>query len=183
MLRKCSNHGFKDISQLNIFHNGLRYDTKMLLDAAAGGTMMVVDVEQATNIIDTLTSTYYQDQNDRQIEPKKGKMYHNTSNEPLAHNKILTQQMEALMKQISKLSQQLQVVESYQSQIQSMKCDFCGGDHQNGHCSFQNNPSEEKIHYMGNQGRQDGFSNNKIILKIGEAIKIKALGETKCWSI
>jgi len=35
-----------------------------------------------------------------------------------------------------------------------MKCDFCGGDHPNGHCSFQNNSSEEKAHYIGNQGRQ-----------------------------
>jgi len=51
-------------------------------------------------------------------------------------------------------------VHSYHNQIQSMKCDFCGGHHLNGLCSFQNNLSEEKVHYMGNQGRQDGFSNN-----------------------
>jgi len=40
------NHGFQDIAQLNIFPNGLRFDTKMLLDAATGDTMMVVDVKQ-----------------------------------------------------------------------------------------------------------------------------------------
>jgi len=45
MLRKCPNHGFEDIAQLNIFHNGLKSDTKMLIDVATGGTMMVVDVE------------------------------------------------------------------------------------------------------------------------------------------
>ena len=27
MLRRCPNHGFEDIAQLNIFHNGLRLDT------------------------------------------------------------------------------------------------------------------------------------------------------------
>jgi len=54
MLSICPNHGFEDIAQLNIFHNGLRFDTKMLLDVAAGGTMMVVDVEQTTKIINTL---------------------------------------------------------------------------------------------------------------------------------
>ena len=32
----------------------------MLLDTAAGGTMIVVDVEQETNIIDALASTDYQ---------------------------------------------------------------------------------------------------------------------------
>ena len=58
MLRKCPNHVFEDIAQLSIFLNGLRSDTKMLLDGTAGGTMMVVDVEQAT--IDALASTDYQ---------------------------------------------------------------------------------------------------------------------------
>jgi len=54
---------------------------------------------------------------------------------------------------MSKLPQQLQVVHSSESHNQSMKCDFCGGDHPNGHCSLQNNPFEEDVHYMGNQGR------------------------------
>jgi len=51
LLRRYPNHGFEDIAQLNIFHNGLRPDTKMILDAAAEGTMMAVDMEQATRII------------------------------------------------------------------------------------------------------------------------------------
>ena len=59
MLRKCSNHGFEDIAQLNIFHNGLKSNTKMLLNVAAGNTMMTVDVEQATKNIDAFTSTNY----------------------------------------------------------------------------------------------------------------------------
>ena len=54
ILRKCPNHGFEDISQLSIFLNGLRSDIKMLLDAAAGGTMMALDVEQTTIIIDAV---------------------------------------------------------------------------------------------------------------------------------
>jgi len=37
----------------------------MILDVVAGGTMMVVDVEQATKIIDALTSNDYQAQHDR----------------------------------------------------------------------------------------------------------------------
>ena len=54
MLRRCPNHGFEVIAQLNIFHNGLRPKMKMILDAAAEGIMMVVDVEQANKFIDTL---------------------------------------------------------------------------------------------------------------------------------
>jgi len=65
MLRRCPNHGFEDIAQLSIFHNGLRADTKMILDVVAGGTMMAIDVEQAIRIIDALTSINYQAQHDR----------------------------------------------------------------------------------------------------------------------
>jgi len=54
ILRKCPNHGFEDIAQLSIFLTGLRSDTKMLLDAATSGTMMVLEVEQVARIIDAL---------------------------------------------------------------------------------------------------------------------------------
>jgi len=37
----------------------------MLLNVVVDGAMMVFDVEQAIKIIDALTSTYYQAQNDR----------------------------------------------------------------------------------------------------------------------
>ena len=65
-------HGFEDIAQLNIFHNGLRPDTKMISDAVGGGTMMIVDAKQATRIIDALASTDYQAQHDRYSVQKKG---------------------------------------------------------------------------------------------------------------
>jgi len=44
LLRRYPNHGFEEIAQLSIFHNGLKPNTKMILDAR---TMMVVDIEQA----------------------------------------------------------------------------------------------------------------------------------------
>jgi len=111
MLRKGQNHGFEDISQLRIFLNGLRSDTKMLLVAATSGTMMVVDVEQAIRIIDALTSTNYQVQHDRQGIQKKGLLKLNNSDALLARNKILTQQIETLIVQMAKYPQQLQVVQ------------------------------------------------------------------------
>ena len=72
ILTKCPNHGFEDIAQLSIFLNGLKSNTKMLLDATTGGTMMTLNEEQATRIIDALTSTNYQAQHDRQGIQKRG---------------------------------------------------------------------------------------------------------------
>jgi len=36
MLRRCPNNRFEDIAQLNIFHNDLKPDTKMILDVVIG---------------------------------------------------------------------------------------------------------------------------------------------------
>jgi len=102
MPRKCPNHGFEDIAQLSIFLTGLRSDTKMLLDAAAGGTMMALDVEQATRIIVALVSTNYQAQHHRQNTQKEGSL----EDALLAQNKILTQQIGQLTAQMAKLPQQ-----------------------------------------------------------------------------
>jgi len=138
ILRKCLNHGFEDIAQLSIFLTGLRSDTKMLVDAAAGNTMMAFDVEQATRIIAALASIDYQSQHDTQNTHKEGLL----EDALLAQNKILTQQIEKLTAQMDKLPQHLYVVHSSQSQSQSIRCDFCGGDHPNGHYSYQNNSPE-----------------------------------------
>ncbi|XP_047166272.1 uncharacterized protein LOC124835393 [Vigna umbellata] len=159
LLRRCPNHGFEDIAQLNIFCNGLRPDTKMILDAAAGGTMMSVDAEQATRIIEALASTDHQAQYNRQTVQRKGILDLSTTDAILAQNKILTQQMEALTKQMANLLEQLKAVQSSPSQ-QPMRCNFCGGDHPNGHCSYQSSPREGEIQYVSNQGRSGNFSNN-----------------------
>jgi len=140
LLRRCHNHGFEDIAQLNIFHNGLRPDTKMILDGAAGGTMMVVDAERATRIIDVLASIDYQAQYNRQSVQKKGVFELNTTDAILAQNKIMTQQMEALTQQMAKLPQQLQAVQASQAvnyQTPLLRCDFCEGNHVNGNCSHK----------------------------------------------
>jgi len=115
MLRKCPNHGFEDIAQLSTFLNGFRFDTKTLLNVAADGTMMTVDVEQVTWIIDAFVTTNYQAEYDRKGIQKKGLLELNTSDALLAQNKILTQQIVQLIAQMAKLPQQLHVVHSSQS--------------------------------------------------------------------
>ena len=76
ILRKCPNHGFEDIAQLSIF-----------LNAATGGTMMTLDGEQATRIIDALASTDSQAQYDERSIQKKGWL----EDALLGQNKMLTQ--------------------------------------------------------------------------------------------
>ena len=112
MLRKCLNHGFEEIAQLSIFINGLRSDTRMLLNVVVGGTMMVVDANQATRIIEPLATTDYEAQHDKQGHQKRRLLELNTADALLAQNKILTQQLEQLTTQMAKLPQKLHVVQS-----------------------------------------------------------------------
>jgi len=60
----------------------------------------------------------------------------NTADVLLAQNKILTQQIEQLTAQMAKLPQKLHAVHSYKSHNIPIMCDFCGGDHPNGHCFY-----------------------------------------------
>ncbi|XP_020224161.1 uncharacterized protein LOC109806192 [Cajanus cajan] len=150
LLRKCPNHGFEDIAQINFFVNGIKPEVKMLLDAAAGGTMMSISPEEATQIIESLASSDHQAEHGRHQSHKRGVLDLSTSDAIRAQNKLLSQQIKTLTKQMAKIPQQLHAIASSPAQSNSsLKCDFCGGDHPNGHC-FENS-NEEEVNYVGNQ--------------------------------
>jgi len=86
--------------------------------------MMVVDVEQATRIIEALATTDYQAQHVRQGHQKRGLLELKTAHALLAQNKILTQQIEQLTTQMAKLPQKLHAMHSSQSQNIPIRCDF-----------------------------------------------------------
>nr|KYP43991.1 hypothetical protein KK1_034513 [Cajanus cajan] len=67
-----------------MFCNGLRSQTKMLLDASAGGSMMMKDSEEAITIIDDLAASDYQAHHDRSQPIKRGILELDTQNEILA---------------------------------------------------------------------------------------------------
>jgi len=82
-----------------------------------------------------------------------------TTDVVLAQNKILTQQMEMITEHMANLPKQLHSVQKSQGHNQIMKCNFCGGNHSNGNCFYQNHYEEEAL-YMNNQGRPARFANN-----------------------
>ncbi|XP_020208580.1 uncharacterized protein LOC109793528 [Cajanus cajan] len=160
LLRKCPNHRFEDIAQLNFFVNGIKTEVKMLLDAAAGGTMMTVSLEEATQIIESLASSDHQAEHGRHKSHKRGVLDLSTNDVILAQNKMLSQQIEALTKQMAKIPQQLHAIASSPAQSNSsLKCDFCGGDHPNGHCSENSNEEEGNQGWRNNNNQGYGWSN------------------------
>src|SRR4051812_39393985 len=149
MLRKCKGHGFDDLTQIHIFQNGLQPVHKTLLDATACGSLMSKSAEDAIMIIDRMALNDLQTQHDRSPSQRKpGVLELNTSDAILAQNKILSQQVELLTKQMSKLPQQMKEIHGMQMTSQVASCELCKGDHPTGFCPP---PEGEEVNYVNNQ--------------------------------
>ncbi|XP_058775111.1 uncharacterized protein LOC131649366 [Vicia villosa] len=160
MLRKCPNHGFDNLSQIHIFRNGLLPQPKLLLDATAGGSLLAKSAEEAAAIINKMALTDHQVQHNRgNVQKKAGILELGTNDAILAQNKLLTQTVEELTKQLSKLPQQLKEMHGSSSTSQQVAvCELCTGDHQTGFFP----PLNEEVNYLGNQQqRQTPYQNNQ----------------------
>ena len=72
----------------------------------------------------------------------------------LAHNKLLSKQLEALTETLSKLPTQLHSAQTSQSSIlQVAGCTICGGAYDFGCCIPSEEPIVHEVNYMGNQPR------------------------------
>ncbi|KAK2363961.1 hypothetical protein QL285_088886 [Trifolium repens] len=154
MLRKCPNHGFDELTQIHIFRNGLLQQTKLLLDATAGGSLLSLSAEDATAIIEKMAlSDGHGDYNRNPSQRKPGVLELDTSDAVLAQNKLLTNTVDQLSKQMSRM---INLQEESSKAKQVACCELCTGDHPTGHCP----PTNEEVNFMGNQQRQGQYQNN-----------------------
>ncbi|XP_045816664.1 uncharacterized protein LOC123909798 [Trifolium pratense] len=152
MLRKCPNHGFDELTQIHIFRNGLLQDSKLLLDATAGGSLLSLSAADATTIIEKMSLSDRQSERSK-TQKKPGILELDPSDAVLAQNKLLTNTVEELSKQMSKL---MTLQEGSGKAKQVASCELCTGDHPTGHCP----PSHEEVNFMANQQRQGQYPNN-----------------------
>lgn len=89
MLKKCPNHKVNDVAQLNMLYNGLRPQTRMLLDALAMETMMMKSVEDATTINESLVTSHHA-QYDKTQPFKRGILELGTQDAILVQNKLIS---------------------------------------------------------------------------------------------
>ncbi|MCH88408.1 hypothetical protein A2U01_0009294 [Trifolium medium] len=127
MLRKCPNHGFDELTQIHIFYNRLLQQSKLLLDATAGGSLLSLSAADATTIIEKMALSDRQSERNRNPAQKKpGILKLDTSDAVLAQNKLLTNTVEELLKQMSKL---ISLQEESSKAKQVAYCELCTGDH------------------------------------------------------
>lgn len=110
---------------------------------------MSKNADDAIGIIDRKTLNDHQRQHNKGSTQKKaGIIELGTNDAILAQNKLLSQQVEELMKQMSKLPQQLKEMhELLIKHQQVVSWVLCNGDHPIGYCPSAN----EEVNYMGNQ--------------------------------
>ena len=150
LLRKTPTHGYSEPVQLNIFIDGLRPQSKQLLDASVGGKIKLKTLEEAMELIENMAASDHAILCDHKYAPTKRSLLELTMQDAtLVQNKILSRQIEALTETLSKLPQQLQAVSpSHSFVMQVGGCHTCGGIHKPGQCTIQEDLSRE-VNYMG----------------------------------
>lgn len=159
ILRKFCNHGFNDLTQSQIFHNSLQPQPKSLLDATPGGSLMSKSEKEAIYIIERIPLNNHQVQYDKGSSKKKhGILELGTKDAILAQNKLHTQTLEELTKQLSKLPQHLKKM--YEVPVKPQHVSFCElftDDHPIG---FRL-PANKEVKYIGNQQRQAPYQGSR----------------------
>jgi len=79
LLRKTPTHGFSEPIQLNIFIDGLRPQSKKLLDASAGGKIKLKTPKEAMELIENMAANDHAILRDREHIPTKRSLLELTS--------------------------------------------------------------------------------------------------------
>jgi hypothetical protein len=156
LLKKCPNHGYDDLNQMQMFTQGLRAQTRMLLDASAGGSLKTKDENEAKELVEAIAQNEYRVQNDRGAKKKAGMVELDTQTALLAQTKLMTTQMESLVKHSTNSSTAQMQTQAQVKKVQEGSCDFCGQPHANGECMPE---GSEEAKYLANY-RKPNPNNN-----------------------
>ena len=126
-----------------------------MLDASVGGKIKLKTPEEATELIENMSANDHAILHDRVHQPTKKSLLELSSHDALlAHNKLLSRQLEILTETLGKLPTKLSLGQpTHSSILQVTSCTICGEAHETGQCiPIEENTQE--VHYMGNQQRQ-----------------------------
>ncbi|XP_045831180.1 uncharacterized protein LOC123922508 [Trifolium pratense] len=100
MMRLCPHHGLEQWLIIHTFYNGLLYNTRLTIDAAAGGALMDKPYQEATQLIENMAQNHYQWGSERAAIEKsqtKGGMYEVSGIDQVnAKVEALSQKLESL---------------------------------------------------------------------------------------
>ncbi|KAK2431143.1 hypothetical protein QL285_029409 [Trifolium repens] len=154
-LKKCPKHGIDTHAQMQHFTQGLRAQTRMLLDASAGGSLKNKNEQEAMELIESMAQNEYRANNDRGAKKKPGMLELEANSAMLAEQKLMNNKMEALVQHFTKASSAQHQSKAQVSQAQGLRCDFCKQAHENGECMPK---GSEEAKYMANFRRSNPYN-------------------------
>ena len=134
LLRKCPYHGIQPWVQIQTFYNGLMSQTKSIVDAAAGGSIMTKTYDEAYELMEKLASNHHQMMYDRAIRKN-------------THGVLQMDAYNALSAQLTAINKLMMENKSQPSAqaVQTLSCDFYGNSHSWEQCPLQS----ESANYLG----------------------------------
>jgi hypothetical protein len=140
--------------QIYLFRQEIQGESKTMLDASSGGAQMLKTPAKAMKIINQMALNSRKSSHNRNPSQRKfgsGILELEASDAELAQNKLLTQQMEAMQKEMRAMPKQ--ILDSFQKEggtSQVNICELCTGDHPIGFCPAPGS-FEEEVNFVGNQ--------------------------------
>ncbi|CAJ2667314.1 unnamed protein product [Trifolium pratense] len=171
MIRICPHHGLENWLIIHTFYNGLLYNTRMTIDAAAGGALMDKPYNQAYQLIESMAQNHYQWGNERTTVEKpqtKGGMYE------ISNMDHINAKLDALTQKIESLTNAPKATVA--ATIQN--CELCGAQsHTIAECRLLTEAPTDQVNYtQGNSYNQNqrnhpylSYNSNNALYAPGQA--------------
>ncbi|XP_061336907.1 uncharacterized protein LOC133283987 [Gastrolobium bilobum] len=157
LLRKYLNHGIPEWLQMETFYNGLNEQTRGIVDASSGGSLLDKTFTEAYEILERMENNNYQWPSERTIAQQKvsGVLELDAISSLSAHISSLTNTLKNLnLSTDAKAQPQQAHVISNTSNV--VTCVFCTGPHIYDDCP--QNP--QSVFFVGNYNRNNQYSNS-----------------------
>ncbi|CAJ2646738.1 unnamed protein product [Trifolium pratense] len=171
MIRICPHHGLENWLIIHTFYNGLLYNTRMTIDAAAGGALMDKPYNQAYQLIESMAQNHYQWGNERTTVEKpqtKGGMYE------ISNMDHINAKLDALTQKIESLTNAPKATVAATTQ----NCELCGAQgHAIAECRLLTEAPTDQVNYtQGNSYNQNqrnhpylSYNSNNVLYAPGQA--------------
>ncbi|XP_061353733.1 uncharacterized protein LOC133298459 [Gastrolobium bilobum] len=152
--RRCPQYEVQPGPKVRIFFNGITPASRMVINAAARGSLRQKTPTQALELFESMASL---ENESVPTQPKKG-IYQLESNDAmLAAQKAMSQQLTSLTSMYEKFQ-----ASAFQTQPTPLVCDFCGGEHENTNCGALGGNEATLVNGIWNDQRNSGnFQKNQ----------------------
>ena len=124
MIRRCPQHGYQDWFQIQLFYDGLNGQTRIIVDAAASGTLLSKTANEAHWLLEEMLTNNYQWPGERSMAKKVAGIH---EVDPIvAYVFALTDQIASLTTKESSSKETMMVVTtSYMGEWSGVEQEWC----------------------------------------------------------